>query len=144
MLQQGTSIETAIMPFKLQQVIEVIMEKKQFGAEDAMHYLYTSNCYQLLLREETKLWYMSALWIFDLLEEEKNARGIDNRKLLLFFTFCLEKYKTFSNLSAEEALLVFRKNGVFDYLRDGFEALHTQGEGYIVHEIDLFIKARMT
>jgi len=49
MLQQEVSIETAIMPFKLQQLVEVIMEKKQFGVEDAFHYLYTSNCYQLLL-----------------------------------------------------------------------------------------------
>jgi len=144
MLPQGVkvNIEEAIMPFKVQQLVEVIMEKKQFGFEDAFHYLYTSDCYQLLLQEDTKLWYMSALGIFELLEEEKSAGKTANRKLLLFYAFCLEKYKIFSQLSAEETLLIFRKYQVFDYLRDGFEVLHTQGESYLVSEIDLFIKAR--
>ena len=141
MLPQDLSIETAIMPFKVQQLIEMIMEKKQIGVEDAFHYLYSSNCYRLLLQEDTKLWYMSALGIFELLEEEKSA-GKTDRKLLLFYAFCLEKYKAFSHLSADETLLVFRKYQVFDYLRDGFEILHTQGESYIVDEIELFINAQ--
>ena len=141
MFQQGINIEAAIMPFKLQQLIEVIMRKKQFGVEDAFHYLYTSDCYQLLLQKDTKMWYMSALGFFDLLEEEKKTGIIDNPELLLFYAFCIEKYKDFSNHSAEETLLIFRKYHLFDFLRDGFEILHTQGEMYIVNEIDLFIKA---
>jgi hypothetical protein len=142
MLQQKASIETAIMPFKVQQLVEVIMDKKQLGVEDAFRYLYTSNCYQLLLQEDTKLWYMSGLGIYKMLEAEKQSKKIDNPKLILFYAFCLEKYKNFSNLSAEETMLIFRKYGVFDYLRDGFDVLHTQGESYIVNEIDLFIKVR--
>ena len=142
MLQQNTNIEKAIMPFKLQQLVEVIMEKKQLGVEDAFHYLYTSDCYQLLLQEETKLWYMSALGILELLEEEKKKGIPDNPKLLLFYAFCLEKYKAFANITAEETLFIFRKYHVFDYLKEGFEILHTQGESYIVNDIDLFIKAR--
>ena len=141
-MYQKTNIETAIMPFKLQQLVELIMEKKQLGVEDAFHYFYTSNCYRLLLQEDTKLWYMSALGIFELLEEEKRAGKIENPKLLLFYAFCLEKYKAFINLSAEETLFIFRKYRVFDYLKEGFDILHTQGESYIVNEIDLFIKTR--
>jgi len=142
MLLQKATIETAIMPFKLQQLIEVIMEKKQLEVEDAFHYLYNSDCYRLLLREDTKLWYMSGLGIFELLEEEKHARKIDNPKLILFLAFCLEKYKNYASLSAEETLFIFYKYHVFDFLREGFEILHTQGENYIVSEIDLFIQAR--
>jgi len=141
-MYQKTNIETAIMPFKLQQLVELIMEKKQLGIEDAFHYFYTSNCYRLLLQEDTKLWYMSALGIFELLEEEKKAGKIENPKLLLFYAFCLEKYKAFINLSAEETLFIFRKYRVFDYLKEGFDILHTQGESYIVNDIDLFIKTR--
>ncbi|MDR2868012.1 MAG: DUF3791 domain-containing protein [Bacteroidales bacterium] len=37
---------------------------------------------------------------------------------------------------------MFRKYHIFDYLRESFEMLHTQGENYIMTEIDLFIKAR--
>jgi hypothetical protein len=142
MLPQKNTIEASIIPFKLQQLVEIIMEKKQFGVEDAFHYLFTSNCYQLLLDEEAKLWYMSGLGIFELLEEEKKAGQTDNRKLLMFYSFCLEKYKNFVNLSAEETLFIFRKYRVFEYLREGFDVLHTQGENYIVSEIDLFIKTR--
>ena len=142
MLEQKTNIETAIMPFKVQQLVEVIMEKKQLDIEGAFHYLYTSKCYELLLQEDTKLWYMSALGIYELIEEEKQTKQNNNSKLLLFYAFCLEKYKFFSRFSAEETLFFFRKYRVFDYLRDGFEVLHTQGEDYIVNEIDLFIKNR--
>jgi hypothetical protein len=141
-MQQSTKIEAAIMPFKIQQLVEVIMDKKRFGIEDAFHYLFTSNCYQVLLQEDTKLWYMSALSIFEMLEEEKKTGKTYSSKLLLFFAFCIEKYKDFSNLSADEVLLTFRKYLVFDYLQDGYDVLHTQGEGYIMNEIDLFIKER--
>ncbi|MDR0833870.1 MAG: DUF3791 domain-containing protein [Candidatus Symbiothrix sp.] len=141
--QRGdTAIETAIMPFKVQQLIEIIMQKKQLNYEDAFAYLYSSDCYKLLLQEDAKLWYMSGLSIFELLEKEKKTKELNNPKMLLFFSFCLEKYKDFANLSAEETLCVFRKYGVFDYLREGFDVLHTQGERYILNEIDLFIKAR--
>ena len=112
------------------------------GVEDAFQYLYTSHCYQVLLQEDTKLWYMSVLGIFELLEEEKMAGKTNHPKLLLFYAFCLERYKDFSNLSLDDTLMVFRKYRIFDYLRDSFEMLHTQGEDYIVNEINLFIKAR--
>jgi hypothetical protein len=143
-LHQSANIETAIMPFKLQQLIEVIGREKQLGYEDAFHYFFTSHCYQLLLQEDAKLWYMSALGIFEMLEEEKKKANTNDRKHLLFFAFCLEKYKDFSKLSAEEAFFIFRKYHVFDYLRDGFEVLHTQGEGYIVNEIDSFVNTQKT
>ena len=142
MLQPQPTIETAIMPFKLQQLIALIMEKKQLEAEDAFHYLYTPNCYKLLLQEDTKLWYMSSLGIFDQLEEEKKNEQKIEPKVLLFYAFCLEKYKYISKLSADETLSLFHKYGVFDYLKETFEMLHTQGEDYIVNEIDLFINAR--
>ena len=141
MPQQKADIETAIMPFKVQQLVEIIIEKKQLSYEDAFDYLYSSDCYKLLLQEDAKLWYMSGLNIFELLEEEKKAKSA-NPEILLFFAFCLEKYKNFAGISAEETLFIFRKHRVFDYLCEGFDVLHTQGEMYIVNEIDLFIKTR--
>jgi hypothetical protein len=38
-----------------------------------------------------------------------------------------------------EALTSFRKTGVFQYLIDGYEVLHTQSRDYIVADIDDFI-----
>jgi hypothetical protein len=141
MSEQNQNIETAIMPFKIQQLIEIIMDKKQLGGEDAFYYLYLSDCYKLLSREDAKLWYMSGLSIYELLEEEKKAKQADP-KVLLFFAFCLEKYSDFARIPADETLFVFRKYRVFDYLNEGFDMLHTQGENYIVNDIDEFIKVR--
>jgi hypothetical protein len=141
MPQQNSTVETAIMPFKIQQLIEIIMAKKRLSYEDAFDYLYSSGCYKLLMQEDAKLWYMSGLGIYQLLEEEKQAKVV-TPPLLLFFAFCLERYKEFSRLPAEEALFTFRKYRVFDYLREGFDVLHTQGESYIVNDIDEFIAAR--
>ena len=36
----GTTIENAILPFKLQQFVAFIMEKKRFSLKDALGYLY--------------------------------------------------------------------------------------------------------
>ena len=141
MPQQQQHIETAIMPFKVQQLVEIIMDKKQLNYENAFDYLYNSDCYKLLLDEEAKLWYMSGLSIFEMLEEEK-AHKKSNVKILLFFSFCLEKYKVFANVPAEECLFMFRTYHVFDYLTETFDALHTQGEQYIMTEIDEYIKAQ--
>jgi hypothetical protein len=84
---------------------------------------------------------MSGLGIFELLEEEKKKKQV-NPDVLLFFIFCLEKYRDFAGFSGEETVFIFRKYHVFDYLHDGFDVLHTQGENYIVTEIDEFIKTR--
>lgn len=139
--QQKTNIENAIMPFKVQQLIELIMQKKQLNFEDACNYLYTSDVYKLLLDEDAKLWYMSGLGIFEMIEDEKKAETY-NANILLFFSFCLEKYKVFAHISAEETLFIFHKYRVFDYLCESFDVLHTQGENYIIEEIDEFIKIR--
>ena len=39
-----------------------------------------------------------------------------------------------------QALSLFRQTGVFQYLTEGYEVLHTQGRNYIVADIDDFIK----
>ena len=36
----GTNLEKAMLPFKLQQLLDIIIEKKNFGVEDALQYLY--------------------------------------------------------------------------------------------------------
>jgi hypothetical protein len=128
------------MPFKVQQLAEIIMQQKQMGSEDAFAYLYHSDCYEILLDEEAKLWYMSGQDIFEMLEEEKQSKSQDEGKILLFLSFCLERYKSHADISAEETLFIFRKHGVFDYLRDCFDMLHAQGEDYIMDEIELFVK----
>jgi hypothetical protein len=59
-----------------------------------------------------------------------------------FIIFCLESYKSVLNISGVQVLADFRDYGVFAYLSEGYEVLHTQGKKYIVADIKDFIDHR--
>ena len=59
-----------------------------------------------------------------------------------FVVFCLEAYKRAEGISGPEAADSFLKYGVTDYLRDGFEVLHSLGEHALVADIRDFISRR--
>lgn len=61
---------------------------------------------------------------------------------LAFTVFCLESYKRHRGLTGREVDRLFREYGVYDYLRQGYDVLHTTGEAYINHDIDRYIAAR--
>lgn len=63
-------------------------------------------------------------------------------KVSLFKTFCLEQYKEKHRISGMEAFRLFDENDVLPYLNACYEPLHTQGAGYIVDDIDDFIKTK--
>ena len=52
-----------------------------------------------------------------------------------FTVFCLENYKTYRNLSGQEVALLFDRYGVFDYIREFYDVLHTTGHHYINNDI---------
>lgn len=64
------------------------------------------------------------------------------KKINDFIIFCLESYKTKHNLTGKEANEIFNKYGVDEYLYNGFDMLHTQGEEYLMEDIDEFLKIR--
>lgn len=55
-----------------------------------------------------------------------------------FIVFCLEIYKYHKNLTGKYTYDLFKKYGVLDYLKDGYDVLHTQGENWIVNDIDIY------
>ena len=63
-------------------------------------------------------------------------------KIQQFQLFCLENYKSFKEITGKAALLEFNCFGVFDYLSNGYEVLHTQSRNYIIAEIIDFIDER--
>lgn len=135
-------MEDAIMPFKVQQLVEIIMQKKSIGFTDALHYLYTTDFYQQLLSDETKWWYDSGLSLYERIENEKQESFLPDRKQMLFGVFCVENYKNHLRQSAEEIVRLFSIYKVFDFLQEGYDVLHTQGKEYIMEEIDGFLKVR--
>ena len=61
---------------------------------------------------------------------------------LAFTVFCLENYKLHRSLSGEQTCELFKKYGVFDYIREFFDVLHTTGVQYIMNDIDIYLRAR--
>ena len=59
-----------------------------------------------------------------------------------FLIFCLENYKVYKSLTGKQAMELFCKYGVFDYLKDFYDILHTTGYQYINNDIDIYLKSR--
>ncbi len=63
-------------------------------------------------------------------------------KEMSFTIFCIENYKIHRSLTGKQTVELFRQYGVFDYLREFYDVLHTTGYQYINHDIDIYLKAR--
>lgn len=59
-----------------------------------------------------------------------------------FIIFCLELYKEKEKMTGKDTYDLFEKYGLLDYLHDGYDVLHTQGDGWIMNDIDEFLKNR--
>lgn len=64
------------------------------------------------------------------------------KKINDFVVFCLEVYKANGNMTGEEAFEIFKQYGVLEYLKNGYEMLHTQGEEWIINDITEFLENR--
>ena len=51
-------------------VIEIIIERKKISLNDAIKLFYSSILYERMEDEKTKLWHLSPLALFDVLETE--------------------------------------------------------------------------
>ncbi len=63
-------------------------------------------------------------------------------KEINFTIFCMESYKAHRNLSGKAVLKLFSDYGVFDYIKEFYDILHTTGESYINNDIDIYLKSR--
>ena len=63
-------------------------------------------------------------------------------KEMTFAVFCLGNYKIHRNLNGQEVSLLFERYGVFDYLREFYDVLHTTGHHYINNDIDIYLNSR--
>lgn len=59
-----------------------------------------------------------------------------------FTVFCIESYKQAHNLTGREAMKIFNKYNVFEYINSFYDILHSNGQDYIIQDIDVFIKSR--
>ncbi|MFZ4456081.1 MAG: DUF3791 domain-containing protein [Bacteroidales bacterium] len=138
------TIDTAILPFKISELTDLIKQHKGLGFEDALHYLYTSELYHNLHKEEQKLWYYTGYELYQLLEKEKKEtrKNNDSKQTLFFVSFCIEKFSQHQGISAQSTLDLFANSNVIEFLKHNFEVLHTQSESYILTEINCYLKKR--
>jgi uncharacterized protein YqcC (DUF446 family) len=59
------------------QILQLLTEKKRLGNSEAIKVFYHSEIYDMLSQEETKLWHLSALTLYNLLEEELTTGHIN-------------------------------------------------------------------
>ena len=59
-----------------------------------------------------------------------------------FKAFCVEAYKAECGLSGKQVADAFEKFGVFDYLDEFYDVLHTLGRDRLIEDISKFIAAR--
>ena len=59
-----------------------------------------------------------------------------------FSIFCMESYKAYRNVTGKEVLKLFKENGVFEYLNEFYDVLHTTSDEYINEDIDKFLRVR--
>ena len=59
-----------------------------------------------------------------------------------FTVFCMESYKVHKSLNGRQVSQLFEKYGVFDYIREFYDVLHTTGYQYINNDIDIYLQAR--
>lgn len=63
-------------------------------------------------------------------------------KVLEFVLFCVEMCAQRGRISGSVIMKRFDETGVIDFLRNGYDVLHTQGREYILSEIDHFLECR--
>lgn len=59
-----------------------------------------------------------------------------------FLVFCLEEFKASQGLMGSQAFDLFEQAGVFDYLRDGYDQLHTLGSAALIDDIRDYLSHR--
>ncbi len=140
------SIEKAILPIKINELVQLIAEKKNLDITDSIGYLYGSTFYKRLSNPEAKWWYMSGANLYRELEKEKKVQQQKEKnktKEILFIIFCTENYSKLKQMEGLEVHTLFRELNVYDFLMQNYEILHTQGENYILEEIEGYLKNRI-
>ena len=56
----------------------------------------------------------------------------------------MESYKQQHSLTGKQVAELFDKYGVYDYINEFYDILHTTSEDYVNYDIDKYLKARIS
>lgn len=66
----------------------------------------------------------------------------NEERVIEFVSFCIENFKVKHTMPGKDTAVLFKQSGVIEFIKDGYEMLHTQGKEYIIEEIEIFLKNR--
>lgn len=111
-------IVTAVLPLLIPKIVEAYAKVDGISEDEACEKVYHSEWYAILAAEESSM-------------SKEKAFSIES----------LEYYKRCRNLTGAQAHDLFMKHGVFAFLEENYECLHTVSYHYVNDEIDEFIQA---
>ena len=136
-------MSASIIPLKISQLALLVSSRKHISVTAALGYIYDSPFYVKLYDEDAKWWYLDTESLYRLLEQSWSDNGrLSSNNVTVFLTFCVENYAKKHSMTSLEAYALFRRYGVDEYLVNGFDMLHTQGEDCILQDIEIFINNR--
>lgn len=135
--------EDNIIPIKISRLAEYMAERKSISLDEALACIYTNPMYPELYDEGAKWWYLSTAALYEEFElrRVRDSHGI-TREAFEFYVYTLEKYAIGKGLNGLEAIALFKRYDVDNYLVRNYDMLHTQGTGYVIDEIDRYIERR--
>lgn len=135
--------EENIVPIKISSLAEYVSQKKRISLDEALVYIYTNPMYKELYNEGAKWWYLSSEALYEEFERARKSMVCEvSKPEFEFFTYTLEKYALSKKMGGLQALALFKEYDADKFLINNYDLLHTQGTGYVIDEIDLFLKAR--
>ena len=136
-------MSASIIPLKISQLASLVAQRKHISINAALSYIYDSPFYEELYNEDAKWWYFDTESLYKQLDQSRSERTqrLPNN-VVVFLTFCMERYAMLKKITSLQAYALFRRYGVDKYLINGFDMLHTQGEETILHDIELYINNR--
>ena len=136
-------MSASIIPLKISQLALLVSHRKHISVDAALSYIYDSPFYEKLYNEDAKWWYLDTESLYKQLEQSRSGRtNTLTNNVIVFLTFCVERYAILKKMTSLQAYALFRRYGVDKYLINGFDVLHTQGEETILHDIELYINNR--
>lgn len=135
--------EENIVPIKLSRLAEYTALKKGLTLDEALMCVYSNPMYKELYDEGAKWWYLSTA---DLFEEFESASERESKEVspeaFEFLVYTLEKFALSKGMSGLEAMSLLKRYEADLFLIRNYDLLHTQGTGYVLDEIDRYIRRR--
>ncbi len=131
----------SIIPLKISKLATLVAQRKRIPISAALSYIYDSPFYEQIYDEEAKWWYLDTESLYRQIELARTMSSyIISDNVITFFTFCVERYAKKHDMTSLQSYALFRKYKIDNYLIEGFEVLHTQGEDTILQDIEVYLK----